>query len=110
MSTEVSKARDSSIIIALIMEVALTSETSVAIEFRTRQYIPEDFELHTCRRENLKSHMTQHFRMLEGKERLTHIKQILLFKADICAAGQQISTCYKPVGIFLCSQGTCNFE
>jgi hypothetical protein len=93
MSTDVSKVRASSIIIvALIMEVALTSETSVDIEFRTRQYIPEDSKLHTCRRENLKSQMTRHFRMLDGKERLTHIKQILLFKADICAADQQIST------------------
>jgi hypothetical protein len=31
-----------------------TSETSVDIQLRTRQYIPEDSELHTRRRENLK--------------------------------------------------------
>jgi hypothetical protein len=31
------------------------SETSVGIQLRTRQYIPEDSELHTRRRENLKS-------------------------------------------------------
>jgi hypothetical protein len=37
------------------MEEARTSETSVDIDLRTRQYIPEDSELHTCRRENLKS-------------------------------------------------------
>jgi hypothetical protein len=93
MSTEVSEARASSIIIiALVMEVALISETSVDIECRTRQYIPEDSELHTCRRENLKSHMTEHVGMLEGKEPLSHIKHILFCKADICAAGQQIST------------------
>jgi hypothetical protein len=37
-------------------EAARTSETSVDNYF-TRQYIPEDkFELHTRRRENLKSH------------------------------------------------------
>jgi hypothetical protein len=29
-----------------------------AIELRTRQYIPEDSELHTRRRENLKSYKT----------------------------------------------------
>jgi hypothetical protein len=29
---------------------------SVDIQLRTRQYIQEDSELHTCRRENLKSH------------------------------------------------------
>jgi hypothetical protein len=32
------------------------SETSVDIRLRTRQYIPEDSELHTRRRENLISH------------------------------------------------------
>jgi hypothetical protein len=39
-----------------MMEAARTSETSVDNYF-TRQYIPEDnSELHTRRRENLKSH------------------------------------------------------
>jgi hypothetical protein len=41
-----------------MMEAARTSETSVDNYF-TRQYIPEDkYELHTRRRENLKSHKT----------------------------------------------------
>jgi hypothetical protein len=39
-----------------MMEAACTSETSVNIQLRTWQYIPEDSELHTRRRENLKSH------------------------------------------------------
>jgi hypothetical protein len=40
------------------MEAVRTSETSVDNYF-TRQYIPEDkSELHTRRRENLKSHIT----------------------------------------------------
>jgi hypothetical protein len=39
------------------MEEARTPETSVDIQLRTRQYIPEDSELHTRLRENLKSHM-----------------------------------------------------
>jgi len=43
-------------LIALMMEAARTSETSVDIQLRTWQYIPEDSELHTRRRENLKSH------------------------------------------------------
>jgi hypothetical protein len=43
-------------VIALMMEAARTSETSVDIQLRTRQYIPEDSELHNRRRENLKSH------------------------------------------------------
>jgi hypothetical protein len=42
--------------VALTMEAARTSETSVDIQLTTRQYIPEDSELHTRRRENLKSH------------------------------------------------------
>jgi hypothetical protein len=55
MSTDVSEVHAASII-ALMMEAARTSETSVDIQLRTRQYIPEDSELHTRRRENLKSH------------------------------------------------------
>jgi hypothetical protein len=40
-----------------MMEAARTSETSVDNYF-TRQYVPEDnYELHTRRRENLKSHI-----------------------------------------------------
>jgi hypothetical protein len=48
MSTDVSEMRSA----AQMMEAARTSETSVDIQFRTRQYIPEDPELHTSRREN----------------------------------------------------------
>jgi hypothetical protein len=44
-------------LIGLMMEAARTSETSIDIQLKTRQYIPEDSELHTRRRENLKSHM-----------------------------------------------------
>jgi hypothetical protein len=40
-----------------MMEAALTSETSVDIQLRTRQNIPEDSELHTRCRKNLKSHL-----------------------------------------------------
>jgi hypothetical protein len=64
LSTDVSEARATSIIrammalIALMMEAVSTSETSVDNYF-TRQYIPEDkSELHARRRENLKSHLT----------------------------------------------------
>jgi hypothetical protein len=60
MSTDVSEVRAASIIIrtmiALMIEATRTPETSVHIQLRTRQYIPEDSELHTRRRENLKSH------------------------------------------------------
>jgi hypothetical protein len=62
LSTDVSEALAASIIramnlITLKMEAARTSETSVDNYF-TRQYIPQDkSELHTRRRENLKSHI-----------------------------------------------------
>jgi hypothetical protein len=39
-----------------MMEAARTSESPIDIQLRTWQYIPEDSELHTRRRENLKSH------------------------------------------------------
>jgi hypothetical protein len=55
MSIDVSEVRSASIIRAMMMEAAHTSETSVDIQLRTRQYIPGDPELHTRRRENLKS-------------------------------------------------------
>jgi hypothetical protein len=56
LSTDVSEVCAASIIITLMTEAALTSETSVDNYFK-RQYIPEDkSELHTRRRENLKSH------------------------------------------------------
>jgi hypothetical protein len=45
MSTDVSEVCAASIIITLMMEAARTSETSVEIQLRTRQYIPEDYEL-----------------------------------------------------------------
>jgi hypothetical protein len=56
LSTDVSEICAASII-ALMMEAAHTSETSVDNYF-TRQYITEEkSELHTRRRKNLKSHM-----------------------------------------------------
>jgi hypothetical protein len=41
--------------IALMMEAASTSETSVNFNRQTRRNIPEDIHLHTRRRENPKS-------------------------------------------------------
>jgi hypothetical protein len=43
-------------LIALMMEAARTSETSVNFYQTTRRYNPEDSHLHTNRRENLKSY------------------------------------------------------
>jgi hypothetical protein len=47
------------ILIALMMAAARTSKASVDIQLRTRQYIPEDSELHTRSRENLKSQLNK---------------------------------------------------
>jgi hypothetical protein len=47
---------------SMMMEAVRTSETSVGNYF-TRQYIPEDnSELHTRRRENFKSHISEVFK------------------------------------------------
>jgi hypothetical protein len=53
--TDASEMRTSSII-ALIMEAARTSETSVYFNDITRRYNPQGSNLHTRLRENLKSH------------------------------------------------------
>jgi hypothetical protein len=45
MSTDVSEMRAASTIRALMIEEARTSQMSVDIDLRTRQYIPEDSEL-----------------------------------------------------------------
>jgi hypothetical protein len=45
--------------IALMMEAAGTSETSVNFYKTTRRNIPEDSHLHTRRCENLKSHQEE---------------------------------------------------
>jgi hypothetical protein len=42
--------------IALMMEAASTSETLGNFHQTTRRNNPQDSHLHTCRRENLKSH------------------------------------------------------
>jgi hypothetical protein len=49
MSTDVSEVRAASIksVITLMMEAAPISETSVDIQLRTRQYIPDDSEFHS---------------------------------------------------------------
>jgi hypothetical protein len=41
---------------ALMLEAVRTTETSVNVSETTRRHIPEVCHLHTCRRENLKSH------------------------------------------------------
>jgi hypothetical protein len=55
ISTDVSEVRAASIMRALMVDAARTSETSVYITLRTRQYIPEDSELQTCCRLQLSS-------------------------------------------------------
>jgi hypothetical protein len=60
MSTDVSDVRAADnirAITSLMKKAARASETSVDIYLTTRQYIPEDYELHTRRHENLKSHI-----------------------------------------------------
>jgi hypothetical protein len=78
LSTDVSEVRATSII-ALMLEVARTSETLVDNYF-TRQYIPEDnSELHTRRRENFKSHMVHDgLTIISDVKVVSHIQQEVL--------------------------------
>jgi hypothetical protein len=55
ISTDVSEVLAASII-AIIIEAERNSETYFDTQLRTRQFIPEDSELHSRRRKNLKSH------------------------------------------------------
>jgi hypothetical protein len=73
MSTDVSEFRAASIM-ALMMVAAGTAETSVDIQLRTLQYIPEDSEIHTRRQENLKSH--NKFLALKRDKSHSHAAQI----------------------------------
>jgi uncharacterized membrane protein len=57
------------------MEAACTSEMSIHIQLRTQQYISEDSEVHTCHRENLKSHIiTQAFGHWHCNENIVSVK------------------------------------
>jgi hypothetical protein len=49
------RKRETFMQIALMMEAASTSETSINFYHTTRRSIPEDSHIHTCRRESLKS-------------------------------------------------------
>jgi hypothetical protein len=62
--TDVSEVLAASIIkaiIALMMDVASTSETSVNVYQTARRNNPKDSQIHNCRRENLKSHKLRWF-------------------------------------------------
>jgi hypothetical protein len=54
--------------IALMMEAASTSQTSVNFYQTTRRYNPEDSHLHTRRRENIRSYLAN----LYGEATLPH--------------------------------------
>jgi hypothetical protein len=60
-----------------MMEAARTSETSVDIELRTRQYIPEDSELHTRHLENLKSHMSSEMFLRVVSKKLIDVSDVI---------------------------------
>jgi hypothetical protein len=61
------------------MEAARTSETLVGNYF-TRQYIPEDnSELHTRRRENFKSHISDKFRRIFSIKNINEEAEFLIF-------------------------------
>jgi hypothetical protein len=96
MSTDVSEVRAVSIIrapkIVLMMEAARSSETSVYIQLKTRQYIPDDSELHTRRRENLKSHKVSsvvHVRIAQNQ--CTFSKVVMIRQAVRAQTGSTLA-------------------
>jgi hypothetical protein len=67
------------------MDAARTSETTVDNYF-TRQYIPEDkSELHTRRRENLKSHIVARFVCMLNVSDIIY-SRFLIFCTGICTS------------------------
>jgi hypothetical protein len=55
--TDVSEVLIASIIIAMMIEAASTSEMLLNLYQTTRRNVPQDDHLHTRRRENLNSHI-----------------------------------------------------
>jgi hypothetical protein len=92
MSTDVSYVRAACRVREMVEE-ARTSETSVDIRLRTRQYIPEDSELHTRRRENFKSHrsvVVVGFRscvVASGDTDVSEKHAVLIFRAEVTKHG-----------------------
>jgi hypothetical protein len=88
-----------SLVVALMMEVARTSETLINFYQTTRRYNPEDSHLHTHRRENLKSYViSQRFNL-----------KLILYYVDVIEVLKllsQIRASVVPVASFvlLCLQ------
>jgi hypothetical protein len=71
-----------------MMEAARTSETSVDFQLRTWQYIPEDFELHTRRREISQNKKAPFFSCV--------ILVLCIFKDTSCERVMQLKYCHLP--------------
>jgi hypothetical protein len=70
--------KDSLVSITLMMEAVSSSQTSISIYQTTRRNIPENSHLFSCRRENLKSHPTEHLFQL-----IAEVKQSRLFTSMV---------------------------
>jgi hypothetical protein len=60
-------------LVVLLVQAPSTSETSVNFYQTTRRNNPEDSHLHTCRRENLKSHCLSTFHSINVYKPLSSI-------------------------------------
>jgi hypothetical protein len=84
--TNVSEVQTAFIIRAMMMEAVHTSETAVNFNMTTWHYIPEDCNLHTCYRENLKSHNYElwlHYRPNTMPSLRILQKEVLCYATDI---------------------------
>jgi hypothetical protein len=67
--------------IVLMIEAVRTSETSVNLNVTTRRYIPEGSNLHTRRRENLKSHTSYMLHKEDAIHENKNTRLLLTFSA-----------------------------
>jgi hypothetical protein len=81
--TDISEVLAAFVIIALIMEAANTSETSVVFYRTTRRDNPEDSHLHTRRCENLKSHSKLVLFSSTPLVRLSELSELLCLLATV---------------------------
>jgi hypothetical protein len=86
------------------MEAARTSETLVNFYQTTRCYNPEDSNLHTHRRENLKSYLhneklKKHYNLYSSPNITRVIKLIKMrFAGHVASTGEIINACSILVG------------
>jgi hypothetical protein len=95
MSTDVSEVRAASIF-GLMMEAAGISETSNDICLITRQYIPEDSELHACKCSSCTNHPTRRRKDKYDLRTKKHARNELAFHLSVQWLPLLFAMCLRP--------------